>query len=143
MAGLISVLLTITVGLAGGLAVGTGFVAFLTAIGIVPRLVQVTKTHNFLKLYESGIIIGAVFWTWFGLRDYHVHLPQDVSIVVGLLGGMFIGLLAAALTEVLNVLPIIAKRIHIVDKILWLLMAMVFGKIVGSLFHWIFFVNFS
>jgi stage V sporulation protein AB len=54
---------------------------------------------------------------------------------------MFIGMLAAALTEVLNVFPILAKRIGLGDKIVILLMAIVFGKIIGSLFHWIYFVN--
>ncbi len=42
---------------------------------------------------------------------------------------MFVGMLAAALTEVLNVLPILAKRIGFGSKIIILLMAIVFGKI--------------
>ena len=43
-------------------------------------------------------------------------------------------MLAAALTEVLNVFPILAKRLGIQEKIIYLMMALVFGKIVGSLF---------
>ncbi|EGL82496.1 hypothetical protein CathTA2_2035 [Caldalkalibacillus thermarum TA2.A1] len=135
--------LLILIGLSGGLAVGTGLVAFLTVLGIVPRLAQITKTHAFIHWYQRSIIIGAVFWTWTGLREAEFCLLKDIVIIYGLFAGMFVGLLAAALTEVLNVLPILAKRIHMVDKLLWLLMAMVLGKMLGSLFHWLFFVPFS
>ena len=50
-------------------------------------------------------------------------------------------MLAAALTEVLNVLPILAKRVGVVGKIIVLLVALVLGKVIGSLFHWIYFVK--
>ncbi|MDQ0339167.1 stage V sporulation protein AB [Caldalkalibacillus uzonensis] len=140
---ILKALLLILIGLSGGLAVGAGLVAFLTVLGIVPRLAQITKTHAFIHLYQSGIIAGAVFWSWIGLREAELYLVKDVVLVYGLLAGMFVGLLAAALTEVLNVLPILAKRIHMVDKLVWLLMAMVLGKVLGSLFHWMFFAPFS
>jgi stage V sporulation protein AB len=50
-------------------------------------------------------------------------------------------MLAAALTEVLNVFPVLSKRIGIQEKIIYLLMALVLGKIAGSLFQWIYFVD--
>ena len=50
-------------------------------------------------------------------------------------------MLAGALTEVVNVLPILAKRLNMANAILFLLMAMVFGKVTGSLFHWIIYVD--
>jgi stage V sporulation protein AB len=139
----IEAMLLIFIGLSGGFAVGAGLIAFLTVLGIIPRLTQLTKTNDFIHLYQSSIVIGAVFWTWMGLHEVHFHLPINVSIVYGVLAGMFVGMLAAALTEVLNVLPILAKRMNMVDRILWLLMAMVFGKVIGSLFHWVFFYPFE
>jgi stage V sporulation protein AB len=60
---------------------------------------------------------------------------------MGLLSGVFVGLLAAALTEVVNVLPILAKRIGMEPRIFWLLLAMMLGKVVGSLFQWIVFIS--
>lgn len=139
----VNVILLIFVGLSGGLAVGAGLVAFLTVLGIVPRLTQITKTNKYIYVYQSSIIIGSVFWAWTGLHEVHFHLSVLLTAVHGLFAGIFVGMLAAALTEVLNVLPILAKRIYMVDNILWLLMAMVFGKVLGSLFHWIFFTPFS
>ncbi|WP_096201051.1 stage V sporulation protein AB [Bacillus sp. FJAT-45350] len=129
------------VGLSGGLAVGAGFVAFLTVLGIVPRLTQLSKTSKFIHYYEAAIIIGALIGAWVSLQDSILYLWRVLLIPTGLASGMFIGLLAAALTEVLNVFPILAKRIGVAEKIIYLLMAIVLGKICGSLFHWIYFVD--
>ena len=137
----LSALFAIFIGLSGGLAVGGGFVAFLTVLGVFPRLIQLTKTLRFVRLYEWGIVMGAVYSSWISLRDITFDIPAVFLAGVGLLGGMFVGMLAAALTEVLNVLPILAKRIGIEEKILVLLMAIVFGKIFGSLFQWVYFVK--
>ena len=74
-------------------------------------------------------------------QDIHLHLSSFILIIFGISGGIFVGMMTAALTEVLNVWPILAKRIGVDDKIVILLMALVFGKIIGSLFHWIYFVD--
>ncbi|MDQ0164539.1 stage V sporulation protein AB [Bacillus horti] len=140
---LIEIGLLLLVGVSGGIIVGTGLVALLTVLGVVPRLTQLTKTHKYIHLYQYMIVLGSVFWTWSGLHEIHFHLSRTLTALHGMLAGIFVGMLAAALTEVLNVLPILAKRIKVVEKIIWLLMAMVFGKIFGSLFHWIYFVPFS
>lgn len=134
-------LILIIIGLSGGLVVGSGFVAFLAVLGIIPRLTQLTKTYQFIHVYEWAIILGTVITGWISLRDTLLFQSELWLIPIGLFSGMFIGMLAAALTEVLNVFPILAKRIGLGDQIVILLMAIVFGKIIGSLFHWIYFVN--
>jgi stage V sporulation protein AB len=50
-------------------------------------------------------------------------------------------MLAAGLTEALNVFPVLAKRLGIDGKIIILIMAIVLGKIVGSIFQWVYFVH--
>ncbi|MBN8208063.1 stage V sporulation protein AB [Bacillus sp. NTK071] len=129
------------IGFAEGIAVGAGFVAFLSVLGIIPRLTQLSKTVHLIRYYEWGIIIGAVVSSWLSLRNPTLGLPKVAVIPIGLGSGIFIGMLAAALTEVLNVLPILTKRIGFIDKILILLMAIVLGKVFGSLFHWTIFVD--
>lgn len=137
----INVLIVIFIGLAGGIAVGSGFVAFLTVLGIIPRLTQLTKTMKMIQWYEWSVVSGAVIGTFGSLGNPALDLPSLLLMPIGLAGGVFVGLLAAALTEVLNVFPILAKRVRIEDKIMILMMAFVFGKIFGSLFHWMYFVN--
>lgn len=138
---ILSNIILMIVGLSGGLVVGSGFVAFLAVLGIIPRLTQLTKTYRFIHVYEWAIILGAVIVGWMSLRNTELFQSELWLIPIGLLCGVFIGMLAAALTEVLNVFPILAKRIGFGEKIIILLMAIVLGKIVGSLFHWIYFVN--
>ncbi|WP_050615614.1 stage V sporulation protein AB [Bacillus testis] len=131
----------IFIGFAGGLAVGAGFVAFLTVLGVIPRVTQLTKTDHKIHYYEAAAIIGVVVGSWLDLQEYIFHFPVVLLAVVGTLSGIFNGMLAAALTEVLNVLPLLAKRIGIQHQIIYLLMAIVIGKICGSLFQWIYFVD--
>jgi len=138
---MIKAIIVIFVGFAGGLAVGTGFVAFLVVLGVIPRLTQLSKTVNSIHAYEWGTVAGAVFGGWVSLRDTVFFFSKYLLVPLGLFSGIFIGLLAAALTEVLNVWPILAKRIGIVEKIVGLLMAIALGKMFGSLFHWIIFVD--
>ncbi|HHY71690.1 MAG TPA: stage V sporulation protein AB [Bacillus bacterium] len=137
----LKILVTMFVGFAGGLSVGAGFVAFLTVLGVIPRLTQLTKTMKYIYLYEWGVVLGATIGGWVGLRETIYHFSYLFTIPIGLADGIFVGMLAAALTEVLNVWPILAKRIGVQEKLIILLTAIVFGKIVGSLFHWIYFVD--
>ncbi|OLO42671.1 stage V sporulation protein AB [Alkalihalophilus pseudofirmus] len=137
----IEAVLSILIGLAGGFAVGGGFVAFLTVLGVVPRLTQLSKTGKYIHIYEWAVILGALTGSLFSLNNIVLHLSALLLIPIGLAEGIFIGLLAAALTEVLNVFPILAKRLGIAEKIIVLMMAIVLGKVFGSLFHWIYFVD--
>jgi stage V sporulation protein AB len=129
------------IGFAEGLAVGSGFVAFLTVLGIIPRLTQLTKTMKMIQFYEWAVVSGVIIWGTLSLNNYSLYLSPLVLIPLGLASGIFFGMLAAALTEVLNVFPILAKRIGIDGQIIILIMAIVLGKIAGSIFHWVYFVN--
>lgn len=138
---IVKIFLSIFIGLGWGLAVGSGFVAFLTVLGIIPRLAQLSKTYQYIHSYEWSVVLGAIFGSTVSLNDIVFHLSPYFLIPIGLACGLFVGMLAAALTEVLNVIPISAKRIGIKEKIIYLLMAIVFGKMIGSLFHWMYFVD--
>ncbi|WP_409297979.1 stage V sporulation protein AB [Peribacillus sp. SCS-26] len=138
---MIELVAVLLVGLAGGLAVGSGFVAFLTVLGIVPRLTQLTKTIHKTRQYEWAVILGALTGGWLSLGEPVLHAAPIILMPIGLASGIFNGMLAAALTEVLNVLPILSKRIGVQEKIVYLMMALVLGKVLGSLFQWIFYVD--
>jgi stage V sporulation protein AB len=137
----IKILSVLFLGLASGLAVGSGFVAFLTVLGVIPRLTQLSKTINKIQQYELAVVIGALTGVFASLRDPVLGISSYFLIPLGLAGGIFVGMLAAALTEVLNVLPILAKRISLDGKILYLIMAIVLGKILGSIFQWVYFTK--
>jgi stage V sporulation protein AB len=137
----IKIIGVIFLGLASGLAVGSGFVAFLTVLGIIPRLTQLTKTMKMIQHYEWAVVIGALTGVIASLRDPTLNISSFFLIPLGITGGVFFGMLAAALTEVLNVLPILVKRIRLDGEIIILIMAIVLGKIFGSIFQWLYFVH--
>jgi stage V sporulation protein AB len=130
-------LLLAFIGLGGGLAVGSGFVAFITVLDIIPRLTQLTNAHSYIRAMEWALVAGALFFTLIDFFDWGARLPTWITAVYGLLAGIFVGTLAAGLTEVLNVFPILAKRLHMDGSLFYLLMAVVFGKVTGSLLQWL------
>ncbi len=113
---MISYLIEVFIGLAGGLAVGSGFVAFISVLGIIPRLVQLSKSKTYLEFYEWAVVLGALFGIFISFTHIDIPVPIIIEMFWGLLHGVFIGMLAAALTEVLNVFPILAKRIRLDQK---------------------------
>lgn len=134
-------MIVIIIGLSGGLAVGSGYVAFLSVLGILPRLVQLSKTSFFIRGYEAAIIIGSMIGCVISFSTYSFSFPFPLLLFIGLNCGIFVGMLAAALTEVLNVLPILAKRIYAEHAVVWFLTALALGKMVGSLFQWLYFLG--
>lgn len=127
------------IGLAGGIAVGSGMVAFLVVLDIIPRLTQITRSLKYIRAYEAAVVAGSLFFTWIDFSGVQLHLFPLGAAFFGLFAGCFVGMLAGALTEVINVLPILAKRLGMGDYMIWLLMAMIFGKVFGSLLEWFFF----
>ncbi|MET1031795.1 stage V sporulation protein AB [Domibacillus tundrae] len=126
-------------GLSGGLATGAGYVAFITVLGVIPRLMSATKTKSSIQLYERSLVLGVVAGTLLHIFNVHLHWPAFTTAFIGLFSGLFIGMAAAALTEVLNVFPILARRAGVYAEINILMMAVALGKMTGSLIQWIVF----
>jgi stage V sporulation protein AB len=129
--------LQLFIGIAGGIAVGSGMVAFLVVLDIIPRLAQITRSYRHIRWYEVAVVSGAFLFTLADFFDWTFSLFSFAAVFWGLLAGCFVGMLAGALTEVMNVIPILAKRVGMDSYIIWLLMAMVFGKVIGSLLDWL------
>jgi len=129
--------ITILLGIAGGIAVGSGVIALFIVLDMIPRLAQLTSSYNKVHWYEGAMVGGSLIGTMSDFWNWKSSAGPLVEMGVGWFDGVFVGLLAAALTEVLNVLPILAKRLHMTQYLLGLLMAMVCGKVAGSLFDWI------
>lgn len=127
----------IVIGFAGGLAVGSGFVAIITVLGIIPRLIQLSKSDHLIKVYGACAIMGTLFGTYLSFTNIAWDNHVMVLILWGIFHGIFNGMLAAALAEVLNVFPLLSKRLGINKYLMSLLMAVVFGKVFGSLFQWL------
>jgi len=128
----------IVIGLAEGILVGGASAAFFSALGVVARLAQLTKTPSYIHLYGLTIVCGAVSSSLCYFTDTTLILNSFFVALVGLTMGMFIGFLAGALTEVLDVLPIISRNLKIEQYLDWILLFFILGKIAGSLFYWLY-----
>lgn len=134
-------LLIIFIGIGGGILEGAGLAAFIALLDIIPRLAQLTKTNRFVRTYETVITISAVCISFSLFIKLSLNLNKYFLIPIGLCFGIYIGLLAGALAEVLNVLPVLERRLGIKKYVYYPIVAISLGKIVGSLIKWIIFVN--
>nr|WP_073289005.1 stage V sporulation protein AB [Anaerosporobacter mobilis] len=123
------------IGFAGGLIVAAGVFAFITLLGVLNRLASKTNTAKHILLYENMVILGGILGnTWF---IYQWDIPFGIIglILFGLFSGIFVGCQAMALAEVLDVIPIFAKRIKIKYGMPYIVASIAIGKAVGALFQ--------
>lgn len=130
-------LFLIVFGGSSGLMVSSGVFAFIAAIGIIPRMAWRTGTGHYIRFYEDVIVLGGVWGTTVMFVDYRLP-PWDWFIMaVVFLEGVFVGVLAMALTEVLNVMPILMRRTRLTNGLRWLILAFALGKVAGSLLYYL------
>jgi len=146
----------VIIGLSGGGFVAAGTFAFITLLGIVPRLAGRTATAKYILWYENLIILGGTIGNLCYVREWSFSgrnmLYGSVLLlcVMGVAAGMFVGCQAMALAEVLQVIPVFAKRIRLRtgEPARWqgagkspvklpampiIVVAIALGKLVGSL----------
>ncbi len=134
-------LLEIIIGFSSGVIIGGAFIALLTVLGIVARLIQLSKSWQMTRIYSLALLLGTLFGTFVSFTYTAWNQPVYILILWGMMQGIFNGMLAAALIEVLQVFPILAKRIKMENYLFVFLTAIVLGKIFGSLYQWLFLVK--
>ncbi len=141
------------VGASYGLLAAAGVFTVLVAVGLVPRFAGKTHTARKVLLYEEMVIFGTIvgsilsifpeycqFGAWW---QQHAPALQGVwqgmgifwQAMFGLFAGMFIGCLALAIAEMLDSIPIFARRISFRHGIGLAILAMAAGKLCGSLLY--------
>lgn len=141
----INIILLIFAGLSGGFVTAAAFVAFIAMLGIFPKIAAKTKTANECILYENCLMLGiltATFLQFFLVYDsagfYSGALPPAwlgiiFLCIIGLFGGIYIGFLISGLSEMLNVIPIYARKAHIQKWICLVIYFFAIGKSVFTL----------
>ena len=124
-------------GAASGVLVSAGVFAFIAAIGIVPRMAWRTGTRQYIRLYEDAIVLGGLWGTTAMFVDYRLPSWGWLTVLFSLLSGVFVGVLAMALTEVLNVMPILMRRARLTKGLPWIILAFALGKVIGSLAYYL------
>lgn len=121
----------------GGVVVGGAIAALITLIQVMPRLMQLTETRQYLKLYEDFFIAGTFIFSLLYFTDYYIKVGNFIIVILGLIFGTFVGIFGSAIAETLDVLPIISKKFKIKKKFEAIVIALLIGKTLGSLYYFI------
>ena len=130
---LIRTILVFVIGFAGGCIVAGGIYAFITLLKIIQRLSTCTGTVKYSLFFEDCVIAGAIIGNLFYVFQWRLPLTPLFLVVYGSFSGIFVGCLAIALAEVIDVIPAFARRIRLKVGISFLIICTAIGKAVGSL----------
>lgn len=137
-----------------GIATSAGMFALLIKLGVVPRVVARFHLANYVIPAENVIMLGTLGGCvvslcpkeWVGnLLSEAFSLSPGLSaasaLLLGLLGlgaGVFVGCQAMALAEIMNMFPILFRRLKLQIGISILILSLALGKAVGSVWYFIF-----
>lgn len=143
-------LLLLLFGFSAGFITAAAYVAFIAMIGIFPKIAAKTKTAKECILYENVLMIGVLCFTLLyfcisfssaGITQTEL-LPKEIGIpfliLFGLFGGVYTGFLIGGLSEVLNILPIYARKTHIKKRISYTIYFLAIGKGIFAVLHMLF-----
>lgn len=144
-----------TCGICFGVLTAAGLFTVLSAVSLVPRFIGKTHSAKEIRLYENMIIYGTTIGGIFSVVGDELKLgdfvlettsfPEGIwntlSFTIlaagGLFSGMFVGCLALAIAEMLDSIPIFARRISFRHGLGLVILTMAIGKLVGSLFYFV------
>ncbi len=127
--------LLIFIGITAGFVVAAGIYAFITLIGVLTRLAVRTNTANRILLYEDLVVLGAAIGNIILLFEVKIPFGIVGLIIFGLFSGSFIGCLAVALEEVLQVFPVLTYRIRLKAGIPIVVLCLAIGKGLGAFYQ--------
>lgn len=131
-------LFLILIGLICGFSVAAGTFALIAGLGLVPRLAGKTSVASYVVPLENAVIYGGVFGAVIALFE---QIPLRIgcwfTVLYGLSAGVFIGCLAVALAEVLNVFPLMFRRAGIKQGLNLMVFFFALGKTAGALYYFV------
>ncbi|MBQ7944429.1 MAG: stage V sporulation protein AB [Lachnospiraceae bacterium] len=137
-------------GLGFGMMVAAGVFTVLFVVGLIPRFASKTNTARCEILYEEFIIAGtmlgcvaSVFDFPFALGDAIMQLPPALYDIltnvllsaIGIFTGIFVGCLALAIAELLDSIPIFARRAKLHGGFEVIVAAIALGKLIGAIIY--------
>mgnify|MGYP002512554654 FL=1 len=130
------------IGISSGIMVSAGVFTVLFVVGLVPRFAGRTDTARCELFYEECLIFGAVLadvLSVFPIKGSLGSCPDILLTVllifIGMFAGIFFGCLSIALAEVLDGIPIFARRVKLKMGVSIAVLAVALGKIAGSLVY--------
>jgi stage V sporulation protein AB len=130
-------LFSIFTGFAMGAFSGVTISAVFIGLKIIPRLFGILDGKRYLIYGAWSFFFGALWGSVISLIPMRLSLPVWSTIPVGLFYGIFIGILVMALAEFLGAFPRVTSRLGISSYALFLVSAILLGKVAFSLIFWL------
>ena len=118
-----------------GTIVSASVLAFIAALNIVSRLADRTNTTKYIRVYEVVISIAGFIASFYGFISIYIPIPAWFICIYSFALGIFVGCLAISLVEILNVIPIFAKRFNVKKGLSYFMFSIAIGKCLGALIH--------
>lgn len=132
------------IGISSGIMVSAGVFTVLFVVGLVPRFAGRTDTARCELFYEECLIFGAILADVLSVFPIKGSLGSSpdllltvLLVLIGIFAGIFVGCLSIALAEVLDGIPIFARRVKLKMGVSIAVLAVALGKIAGSLVYFI------
>ncbi len=120
----------------GGVVVAAGVFAFITMIGVFPRLASRTNTSAYIYYYETAIIAGGALGSLITVFKPSLALLGMAGLLFfGFFSGIYVGCLSMALAENLKVIPVLTRRTGLKQGLPWMIAALAFGRAAGSFYQ--------
>ncbi len=121
------------IGISSGTIVAAGIFGLIIELGVVSNLADRTHTGKAVNFYEDCMTVGGVLGNVALLYQPRFNGHAIWLVILGGIGGIFVGCLIMSLAETLNVFPIFLRRSKIVQGVAYLILALALGKTTGSL----------
>ncbi|MGN0164992.1 MAG: stage V sporulation protein AB [Lachnospiraceae bacterium] len=125
--------LLVFAGISGGILVSGGMFALLTKVGIITRMIALTKTADRINHYERMIVLGGTLGNLISVFNPALYGGYAVLLLYGVMSGVFTGCLALALAESINAIPVFMRKFHLDTGVSWIVLSFALGKCIGSL----------
>lgn len=125
--------LLIIVGISSGAVIASGLFSFIISLGIVSKFADRTRTGDKVLIYENAVALGGITGSFLfifrvGMPFAYVFMP-----LIGLSAGIFVGCWAMSIAEVINIFPVLIRRIKLVEYVKYIVICIALGKGVGML----------
>ena len=125
-------MLAILIGLMSGAAMSVA-VSCVWCVLLIPARIQDRLQGASPCLLTWAICTGLMFSTANNALDLSLPLPPWCGSAGLLLGGMFVGMLASALGEILEVVPVLMRRFRLGNVSTGMRFTMLLGKVLGAI----------
>ena len=99
---------------------------------LLPSRVQDVLQAGSPRLFGYAFFIGMTLTAMGNGIGFTLQLPELLGSMGILLGGAFVGMIASALSEILEVVPVLLRRCNITNESKGVRWVMLIGKVLGA-----------